>query len=75
MFFSKALETTQYPLQSHVFMLTIQPCSCKTNKNNNVFFNKGTWTRFDFYFFSTLISRMCKAGIFMPYQSLMYQFT
>lgn len=31
-FFSKALETTQYPLQSHVFMLSIQPCSCKTNK-------------------------------------------
>lgn len=30
--FFKGIRNTQYPLQSHVFMLSIQPCSCKTNK-------------------------------------------
>lgn len=66
MYLSWTLETTQY-LQSHVFMLSIQPCNM--NKTIMVFFNKGTKARFDFYF-STLTSRMCKAGIFMLYQSL-----
>lgn len=75
LFKQETLETTQY-LQSHVFMLSIQPC----NMNKTIMFFLIKEPRHNLIsIFSTLTSRMCEAGIFMLYQSLkvkyMYQAT
>lgn len=79
MFLSWTLETTQY-LQSHVFnMLSIQPCNM--NKTIMFFFSIKEPRHDLISIFLTLTPRMCKAGIFMLYQSLkvkymyMYQAT
>lgn len=67
LFKQETLETTQY-LQSHVFMLSIQPCNM--NKTIMFFFSIKEPRHNLESIFSTLTSRMCKAGIFMLYQSL-----